>query len=355
MCIGLVAALIAIDVWAGSFAPHIEPTERLVLNHTFYDQNSELSADISAIRQTNGYKIVALGDSTMYGALVYQNETIPYYLRQLLQHRNASISLYNLAFPGARPADLYAMLKWTHDAHPNLVVIDVNAVFFSQRLLDEAALANPNLKKEFLFEPVVPKGIFSGSRIDNIFATLVQNTNIGQYRTEINKNLFGKSLRTYVNDFTSTLHPTVKPQVKTTATLPAPVIGQGWREKNWNSAEQKNMARIYTQGPLTANNDSVKMLQAMIHYAHAEHIPVLFYVTPQNEQLIGRFFSLSQLNQNEDYLVQLMRREGAWYVDLRHSVPTNQFADYDHMLKGGDFDIAKRPAGEIERKGGLPK
>lgn len=132
---------------------------------------------------------------------------------------------------------------------------------------------------------------------------------------------------------------------------PENIIGVGWRKKTWGPKQLQNMQRIYTQGPLDDHNDSVKMLRHTIQYAKEKNLKVLFYLTPQNEELIGAHFPLEPLRRNEDFLWQVLQEEGAWAVDLRGTVPENEFADYDHLLKEGNRRLADRLTGEAAGRG----
>lgn len=358
MCLGLLLTLFGVNQWAGTLAPHIERNERIVLDDTFYEQNVQLDSIINSLRQEQQPKIIALGDSTMYGSVVYQNETIPYYLRGLIQNRQPNADVINLAYPGARPADLYAMLKLADQANPSLVIIDVNVVFFSERILAEGALANKNHRRAFLFEDAdaVPEGVFQGNRLEEIAKTYVKNTNIGQYKSAINNLLFGSSPRSLVGDAAAKLQPPPTKQDQAAAGTVAPaqdIIGRSWHDKTWGEKERQNMARIYEQGPLTEANDSVKMLRRIIQYSKDQHIPTLFYLAPQNEALIGKFFSLDQLHQNEDYLKNILDEQNAWYLDLRNAIPENQFGDYDHMLKSGNAAVAQLLYQAIAQEGSV--
>jgi hypothetical protein len=349
---GLIGTLYAVNAWAGTFAPKIERHERLVMDDTFYEQTSQIDQTIDSVaNEQNKTKVLCIGDSTMYGAIVYANETIPYFLRNNLRPATPNLDLLNLAYPGARPADEYAMLKLAKRANPDLVVIDVNPVFFSPRLLQEGALANKTQKREFLFEPDVPAGVFEDNRVEEIIGTAVQQTNIGQYKPQINKALFGQAPRQYVTDAAKPLLPPAPP--KPPAAPGQDIIGKSWHAKKWDATEQKSMARIYRQGLLTEDNDSVRMLQRMVQYTKANHINTLFYITPQNETLIGQFFSLDTLHRNEDFLAGVLKQEGAWSVDLRNDVPETYFGDYDHLLKAGNAQVADRLASVISEQGGV--
>ena len=358
MCLGLLLTLYGINQWAGTLAPHIERTERIVLDDTFYEQNVQLDSIIHSLRQEQQPKIIALGDSTMYGSIVYQNETIPYYLRGFIQNRLPNADVVNLAYPGARPADLYAMLKLADQANPSLVVIDVNVVFFSERILAEGALANKNHRRAFLFEnaDAVPAGVFQANRLEEIAKTYISNTNIGQYQSAINNLLFGSSPRSKVRNAAAKLQPPPAQQQAAGTVAPAEsIIGRSWHDKTWDDKERQNMARIYEQGPLTEANDSVKMLRQIIKYSKDRHIPTLFYLAPQNEALISKFFSLDQLHHNEDFLKNILDEQNAWYLDLRNAIPENQFGDYDHMLKSGNSAVAKWLDQAIAQEGSVLK
>lgn len=353
MCLGLCSTLLVVNWWAGTFAPEVQPSERLVLDDTFYEQNVQLDTAIANIRAQKSPKVITLGDSTMYGSVVYENETIPFFLRQAMQQQTPNASVTNLAYPGARPADLYAMLKLASAAQPDLVLIDVNVVFYSERILQEGALANKTLKREFLWEPDVPKGIFDDNRVEETLKTWLQNTNIGQYQTEINKSLFMEQPRQYIRDWVAKLSPPPAPSANPPAAPAEDIIGKPWTSKTWGDKERATMARIYEQGPLSEQNDSVKMLHRLLDYAKEHNIRILFYLTPQNEQLIGQFFNVKQLHDNEDYLQQILESAGAWYLDERRAVPAAQFGDYDHMLREGNRQVANLLAQEIAAKGGL--
>ncbi|KEO84034.1 SGNH/GDSL hydrolase family protein [Tumebacillus flagellatus] len=351
LSLGLLSTLVAADLWAGTFAPETKLGERLVLDDTFYEQNIQLDNAVADLKAKSSPKVIALGDSTMYGSVVYENETIPYFLRQDLQKQLPQATVANLAYPGARPADLYAMLKLTADAHPDLVVVDVNVVFYAQRILDEGALANKTLKREYLFERDVPHGVFAGNRVEEVVQTALKDTNIGQYRTEINKTLFGAEPRQYIRDAVDTISPKPAPAKQPAAA--EPIIGVPWTAKTWDDKERATMARIYEQGPLTEQNDSVQMLERFQDYAVSHGIRVLYYLAPQNDTLIGKFFDLGQLHANQDYLKKQLENRGAWFLDLSRAIPASQFGDYDHMLKDGNHRVADLLAAEIEAKGGL--
>jgi len=352
MWAGLLLTLLVINAWAGTFAPPIERQERLVLDDTFYDKHVQLDTIFADLAERPGQQVLALGDSTLYGAVTYENETIPWYLRERLQRTASTVDVHNLAYPGARPADLYAMLKLAAPTKPALVVVDVNVVFFSEQLLAEGALANKTHRRMYLFEQDVPQGIFTDNRVEEALKVAFKSTNIGQYEQELNQFLFGTSLRKQVRAALEELHPqppTASPAIEPTQDL----IGKGWREKTWGDKQVQTMARIYGQGPLTEQNDSVRMLRRMAQYANEQDIPVLFYLTPQNEALIGQFFSVPQLNENEEFLKRVLAEEGAWTLDLRHTVPEREFGDYDHLLRGGHQQVAEQLAAEIARKGVL--
>lgn len=353
MCAGLITAFYVANAWAGTLAPTIEPQERLVLDDTFYEQNTQLKLILERIRQESGSSVVALGDSTLYGALTYQNETIPYYLRGMLQEQYGDVHVHNLAYPGARPADLYGMLKRVKEADPELVIIDVNVVFFSERLLQESALANQMHKRAYVFEGDVP-AVFTENRVEEAFKALIKETNIGQYEPEIRARLFGQAPRQYVRDAAERLHPPLPEEGAVPGAVGPPedvTIGKSWLQKPWGEPQRIRMERIYGQGPLTESNDSVIALRKLARYSQEQGLNVLFYITPQNKELIGKFFSVEQLTQNEEYLLGLLQDEGAWVLDLREAVPRNQFADYDHMLKDGHARIATGLRDEIGRKG----
>jgi hypothetical protein len=356
MGVGLFSVLYGVNLWAGTLAPTIEPQERIVLDDTFYEQNTQLNVITEQIRGEQGASVIALGDSTLYGALTYQNETIPYYLRGLLQPEGqGNVFVHNLAFPGARPADLYGMLKRVEKADPELIVVDVNVVFFSERLLAESALANQMNKRAYIFERDVPR-VFKESRVEEAFKSLIKETNIGQYEPEIRQTLFGKAPRDYVREAAKNLQP--EPPAAGSAPKGAPedvTIGKSWLQKSWGEPERLRMERIYGQGPLTEENDSVKALRKIVRYGKEKGLNILFYMTPQNKELIGKFFSVQQLTQNEEYLLGVLQEEGAWVIDLRDSVPRNQFADYDHMLKGGHERVATLLRDEIRKQGVLGK
>jgi hypothetical protein len=355
MCAGLCSTLLLVDLWAGTFAPETKLDERLVLDDTFYEQNIQLDNAVADLRATPSPKVIALGDSTMYGSVVYQNETIPYFLRQNLQRQMPQASVTNLAYPGARPADLYAMLKLITDAHPDLVVVDVNVVFYSQRILQEGALANKTLKREFLYEPDVPKGVFADNRVEETLKTWLKDTNIGQYQTGINKQLFGLQPRQYVRDAVDALSPpksSAQPHANTAP--PENIIGVPWTSKTWGDSERATMERIYGKGLVVEEeNDSVKMLLRFQDYAKKHGIKVLYYLAPQNESLIGQFFSLGQLHDNQEFLREKLVRGSSWYLDLSQQIPSNLFGDYDHMLREGNSRVADRLADEIKAKGVL--
>jgi hypothetical protein len=341
LLIGFIGTLVCIDQWAGTLTPVIVPKERLVMDDTFYEQNSQLNAVLGRIQNGPASKTIALGDSTLYGALVHENETIPFELEKLAQtsiHPDAKV--YNLAYPGARPADIYAMLKLVSPLHPDLVVIDVNVVFFSQGILNEGALANQRRQSQFIFEKDVPQGVFKENRVEAAVKTWVRDTNIGQNKAAINTALFKQAPRGYIRDWLVKLLPAVTAAPKPPVEAPRDVIGMGWKDKVWGPKEQKTMARIYDQGNLDETNASVRMLRRIIGYAKDHSINVLFYLSPQNETLIGKFFSLDQLHRNEQYLRIILQEEKTWFIDLSQAIPESQFGDYDHMLKEGHVHVA---------------
>jgi hypothetical protein len=356
MTLGLGSTLFALDLWAGTFTPAVQPDERLVLDDTFYEHNAQLDAAFAHIQAQQHPRIITLGDSTMYGSVVYENETIPFFLRQALQQQNPNTSLTNLAYPGARPADLYAMIKRSADVQPDLVVIDVNVVFYSERILSEGALANKTLKRDFLLEPVVPHNLFTDNRVEETLKTLLKNTNLGQNQTAVNKQLFNGQPRDIIRQAVAALTPPQAAEPAAPNPTPAEsILGVPWTSKKWDEKEVANMSRIYGQGALTEDNDSVQMLRRTLEYAQKHNIKVLYYLTPQNEALIGKFFDLAQLRRNEDFLKNILDRAGAWYLDLRDAVPSAQFGDYDHMLRDAHLDLARVLAQEIAAKGGLPQ
>jgi hypothetical protein len=342
LLIGFVGTLVCIDLWAQTLTPVYVPKERFVMDDTFYQHNVQLQATLQRIKDGPSPKIIALGDSTLYGALVHVNETIPYLLGQRIQTaQQPNAKVYNLAYPGARPADLYAMLKLIRPVHPDLVVIDVNVVFFSEGILKEGALANPMRKAQFIYERDVPHNMFQENRVEAAVHTWIKETSIGLNKPAINATLFKQSPRGYIRDWLGKLLPPAPAVPQALVSEPRDVIGKGWKDKAWGPPERKTMARIYEQGDLTESNDSVKMLHRIIDYADAHSIKVLYYVAPQNETLIRQFFSIEQLHRNQQFLRNILQEDKTWFLDLSQAIPEAEFGDYDHMLKAGHIRVAE--------------
>src|SRR5258708_16042840 len=102
---------------------------------------SVLEAKLGFLKRFHGYKVVLLGDSIIYGAVLYEHGDAAWRehnLANILARRirkelpDRDVLVMNLGMNGALPGDLEILIRLLDDCNPDLMIVDVSLRSFSE-------------------------------------------------------------------------------------------------------------------------------------------------------------------------------------------------------------------------------
>jgi len=243
-----------------------------------------LDARVSRLaRDPSRYRVAVVGDSVVVGpSLVGRDNTLTRHLERSLRARmrGASVAVYDFGLAGARPADMWCLLRKLREARPDLVVVGAN---YALAALDEdrTHLFNPWLSRAVDRVPspvlaVAPPRTWKERFEDRVTDAVERHWRLLGMRQALNGMIFGIQPRGGGLD-------TPNPMVMLTSALAARTGTRritSWRERDWQGRKNEYGRRV------TRNNAYGRMAQAMLFDPAARQARVFTYLTPQNPAFV---------------------------------------------------------------------
>jgi hypothetical protein len=305
----VLSAIVAVqNVALSAFFPHLS---RVTTDFSSAYLQRELN-DLAA----GSPQVVFLGDSVLWGYALKTDQTAIFMLQ------SQGCECRNLAFKSGAPVNEYALalLFKAWGIRPARVVIEINQRAFTASDAANyrfhpaiADLADPLLSRddrtELSLPPLEPET--PARRADRILSSL-------------------SVLYAMRSDIRETLLPTSDP-------LPA------------KAPATADFEGTYDLQALDDDNISVHFLEKTVALFHAEHIPVVAFMTPVNHVLVHPYVDTPEYRANGAYLQQALKRNGARVLDLDTAFSTNEFLDNDHLTSQGQIRLASILAKETIR------
>jgi len=329
-----------------------EPGRTRLLNQ----EPATLRALRDEVNSAEGYKILFLGDSAVYGSAVKEPaQTIPAYLEQELNNSltGRQVKVFNFAFKGYGMSENYFILNSLADAGIDLVVYNVSTGWFNR----EKVLEHTNvllLGSEFYRPDLIAKtGVATSTdqrkKFDNqVDQVLGQIWKLYRTRSAITTLILGKPLRGVLTDWQLAL---TDPAVLSRRNKEEAKIFQPWDQKDWSEDMMKMDYKIGTVN-LNGGNPQVIFYNLILDLLSAKRITGLCYTSPQNFLMLSRYNKLDRKAWDTSLvrLRSITQRPGIVYTDYSNLVPDSYFTDTIHLNGPGNLMVAKQLARDISKE-----
>lgn len=349
----VIIALFLIDLSVKLYEDKLaeEPAQVRLLTH----EADSIQALRRLVKKSDGFKIVFVGDSIVFGPTGSQRETIPFYLQQELRKKypDKNIQVFNYGYKGYGISETFLMLNTVRDLKVDMVVFGVNFNWFNRDKVVEYTNA---LK----VDPTVfdkPKLQELGIKIDNsrdnswnirLSNLLSDNWALYRNRSNIAAYLLNKSLIEKLYDYKSGIYEpkTAAEQKKYWQDIKLP-----WYEKNFENSFATN-GKIWWINT-GENNVQVKFYRLIMDMLNQNHNRIFFYATPVNYEMLDHYKKIDHVRfeQSLNKLRNISRPEDTNFTDLTSSIPGKYFADSVHMMPAGNKLTAQKLVAEIAKKG----
>jgi hypothetical protein len=266
------------------------------------DDPLEIMERIELLKKSDGYNIVFLGDSVVYGdGTMDERRTIPSLLKKKLSmvKTDQAINVFNFTLPSAGPADVYLIARELASAKIDLCIYDLNVVWLDRpETLEHPALLNMSKNKNL--DP-------ADYHVYNLDQVQFSNYNI--YESDYN-----------LED------------------LAAP-----WNVKNWDGIFNTEDGAQFS-GMNLEWSEQWKYTQEIVSLLRANNINTLFFTNPRNFKLLETYDFVDYVSY---YSVQrdifkYLEAEGVAIMDLDYAVPDHYFSDVVHLLPEGEEIAANK-------------
>ncbi len=264
------------------------------------DDPAEITRRIEQLDESDGFNIVFLGDSIVYGdGTRDERKTIPALLKKKLARTGLgqSVNVFNLTLPSAGPADVYLITRELANAKVDLLVYDLNVGWLEREItLEHPVLLNLSQNKELNPE---------NFHVYNLDQMVVNSYNI----YEEDENLTD--------------------------------LATPWTEKNWDGVfEPVEYGKFGILHPEWS--EQWKYLRSMISLLREKNINSLFFTNPRNFELLEKYDDIDF----EAYFASMqdifsnIEGSGITILNLDYAVPSDHFADVVHLLPEGEEIIS---------------
>lgn len=257
---------------------------------------------IEQINESNGFNIVFLGDSIVYGdGTKNENQTIPSLLRQKLLEIETGqvINVFNFTLPSAGPAEVYLITRELVNTKVDLFIYDINIGWLD--------------REEVLEHPVLLK--LGDNKNLNPAAFQVENLD------EVIPNYYN------IYDEDENLRD----------------LATSWTEKSWegilDSEDMGKFGRVHLEW-----SEQWKYVQKTVSLLQEHKINSLFFANPRNFVLLEQY----DLIDYHSYYATLqtvfkyLNNSGVTTVNLDSVVPSEYFSDLVHLLPEGEEIVSSR-------------
>lgn len=308
------------------------------------------------IQHSEGYNIVFLGDSTVYGPSGSSRETIPFFLEQELRKKypNKKVNIFNLSYKGYGVSENFFLLNALKKYKVDLVIYGLNMNWLNRNQTMEyynpVALDSDIFKKPSVDALVNPKSLpaplnHSASHF------LTDNWALYRNRSNIAALTLHKSLAEKLYDQKLQVYNPDKflEQEKYWKDITIP-----WFKKSYKNSFAKDPNKKFGQFNLDGKNPQVQFLTLFMDLVNTEKIPALIYSIPVNTEMFNSYkrFDPASYDRSRKKLENLVSKQ-VNFADLSFDVPGRDFADSIHLLPSGHKVVAHKLTTVIEKKGFL--
>lgn len=257
---------------------------------------------IEQINENNGFNIVFLGDSIVYGdGTRNENQTIPSLLRKKLLEMEAgpAINVFNLTLPSAGPAEVYLITRELVKAKVDLVIYDINIGWLDR----EVVLEHPVLLK------------------------LGDNKDLNPADFQVNN--LDEATPNYYNLYEE------DENLRELAT--------SWTQKSWegilDSEDMGKFGRVHLEW-----SEQWKYVQKTVSLLQEHKINALFFANPRNFELLEQYDLIDYRNYYKTLqtVFEYLNNSGVMTINLDGTVPSEYFSDLVHLLPEGEEIVSSR-------------
>lgn len=266
------------------------------------DNPLEIMERIELLNKSDGYNIVFLGDSVIYGdGTLDERRTIPSLLKKKLSilRPGLAVNVFNFTLPSAGPADVYLIARELAKAKIDFCIYDLNVVW-----LDRA---------ETLEHPAL--------------------LNLSE-----NKNLDPADYHVYNLDEVAHSDYNIYESDNNLVDLATP-----WTEKDWDGVfyteEGSQFGRLRLEW-----SEQWLYTQKIVTLLRENSINSLFFTIPRNFELLEvyNFVDYASYFSVQRGIFKYLEDEGVTIVDLDYAVPNDYFSDVVHLLPEGEEIVANK-------------
>lgn len=260
------------------------------------DDPVEIMRRIEQLNKSDGFNIVFLGDSIVYGdGTRDERKTIPALLKDKLSRakKGQVINVFNFTLPSAGPADVYLITRELAKAKVDLFIYDLNVGWLER----EVTLEHPvllNLSENEYLDP-------AGFHVYNLDQVLVNSYNI----YEEDENLTD--------------------------------LATPWTQKNWdgvfNPVEHGKFGRLHPEW-----SEQWRYVQKIVDLLQENNMNSLFFTNPRNFELLEKYddIDFAAYYSSLQNIFNYFDSTGVTILNLDYVVPSEYFSDVVHLLPGGE-------------------
>lgn len=322
------------------------------------DDKATVGLWIDQVKNSDGYKVVILGDSVIHGFAVESSfDTLPAHIGQELRERlpGREVRVFNLGLAGAAPAEIYFLVSALEGAGVDLIIYNINLGWFAPKesVLDHRSLLKfkgslSDLDLENLgIEPERP----TATPVEEWLAGhLFSHWKLYRYRVLLNYWLFGKPLREKLEE------------AKTDPRQLLPLAGDklpevlemraSWQEKDWDGKLDPADGRVGTLN-LADDNKQWLFYRMLLDLIKSKAIPTVFFITPRNYELLDRYDMIDRTAyaKNLSAIVAAAESHSIPVLDYDNMLPYEYFSDMVHPLSEGNKLLARKLVRDLIDKG----
>lgn len=266
------------------------------------DDPAEIMERIERLNESDGFNIVFLGDSIVYGdGTLDGRRTIPALLKKKLSMVKTDhvINVFNFTLPSAGPADMYLIARELAKSKIDLCIYDLNLGWLD--------------REETLEHPVL-LNLGANEELDRV-AYHVYNMDLVE----------ANAYNIYELDY----------NLKDLATP--------WYEKNWDGVfyteEGSQFGRMRPEW-----SEQWIYTQKIVALLSEKNIKALFFTIPRNFKLLEDYNFIDYLAYSsvQKDIFSYLESEGVKVINLDYAVPYDYFADVVHLLPEGEEIVVNK-------------
>lgn len=337
----IILFLIIIDVAVLSWEKQllVEPSQARLLTQEI----SSVRALKSHMKQSNGYNVIFVGDSTTYGRSSKARETIPFYFEQELRHRfpDKKINVFNCAYNGFTFMENYFMLTYLSDLDIDLIIYGIPYFrFYDQDL--PSSYTPPILSTSASYDEINKLGVtVVNPETDQASLLIAQYWALYRNKSDITAALLGGSLTEKLQTLNNYFYDPIAYQ-KTQ------LINQ-YRYHPWFKSKFPPLEKIKTIN-INANNPQVKVYKLLLNRMQDTGVPAVLYASPINFAMLESY-GLGIVKESDIDKIRSISEPGInIFLDYSQAVPNKYFQDTIHLLAPGNKIVAEKLSHEIIKR-----